>query len=35
MSGRRITELGDEFLEANILGVKKEPGDGFESVIKQ
>ncbi|WP_410508780.1 dienelactone hydrolase family protein [Methanosarcina hadiensis] len=33
MSGRKRTEFGDEILEADILGMKKEPGDGFESVI--
>jgi hypothetical protein len=33
MSGRKRTEFGDELLEANILSMKKEPGDGFESVI--
>src|SRR5512145_2253714 len=33
MSGRKRTEFGDEVLEADILGMKKESGDGFESVI--
>jgi pimeloyl-ACP methyl ester carboxylesterase len=33
MSGRKRTEFGDEVLEADILSVRKEPGDGFEFVI--
>jgi pimeloyl-ACP methyl ester carboxylesterase len=33
MDGRKRTEFGDEVLEANILNIKREPGDGFESVI--
>lgn len=33
MSGRKGTEFGDEVLEADILGIKKESGDGFESVM--
>lgn len=33
MYGRKRTEFGDELLEANILGMKKEPRDGFESVM--
>lgn len=33
MSGRKRTEFGDEVLEADIHGTKKEPGKGFESVI--
>lgn len=32
MSGRKRNEFGDEILEANILGIKKEPEDEFEVV---
>lgn len=33
MSGRKRTEYGDDVLEADILDIKKESGDGFESVM--
>lgn len=32
MSGRKRNEFGEELLEANILGIKKEPEDKFEVV---
>lgn len=32
MSGRKRNEFGEEVLEANILGIKKEPEDKFEVV---
>lgn len=35
MSGRKRNEYGDEVLEADILNMKKEPGEGFESVIME
>lgn len=33
MPGRKRTEFGDEVLEADILGIKKELGEGFESIV--
>lgn len=33
MPGRKRNEFGDEVLEADIPGIRREPGDGFESVI--
>ncbi|AKB27371.1 hypothetical protein MSSIT_0652 [Methanosarcina siciliae T4/M] len=33
MDGRKRSELGVELLETNILGIKKETGDGFKTVM--